>query len=409
VFRSAHWQSGARSAHAAPGFASQVDLSALFVERSLALLKPGGTVALLLPAKLWRSLSGGGVRRLLSTKASVTHLEDASESRHAFDAAVYPSLLVARAETRKPCVTVVVHGADGERSWPTTLERTAFDATAGAPWVLLPPDARCAFEKLRAAGTPLAATAFGAPRLGVKSGCNAAFLVRRVDEARGIAAVVDSAGEAGCVEADMLRPALRGDGVRAWRSAESGMHIVWTHDSAGPLVALPRRCADWLSRHRGALTHRADAKGSKRWWSLFRVDAADTRRTRLVWADFGRRPRALVLQAGDSTVPLNTCYVLSVDEPSDVWALAAILNSRIAAAWLNAIAEPARGGYRRYLGWTVGQLPIPAAWSAERAALAAEAQAAASGSGVDIDECVRRAYGLRENDLDALLAFAPCT
>ncbi len=409
VFRSAQWQSGARTARAAPGFASQVDLSALFVERSLALLKPGGTMALLLPAKLWRSLSGGGVRQLLATRASVVHLEDASESRHTFDAVVYPSLLVARSETQTQGLTVVVHGPDGERTWPTTLERSAFDATAGAPWVLLPPDARRAFERIRAAGTALALTPFGAPRLGVKSGCNAAFLVRRVDEVRGFAAVIDSAGESGCVESNLLRPALKGDSLRAWRVAESGTHIVWTHDDNGPLMQLPRRTADWLSRHRGALVQRADAKGNKRWWTLFRVDAADARRTRMVWADFGKRPRALVLPAGDNTVPLNTCYVLPCEDPTDAWALAAILNSRIAAAWLNAIAEPARGGYRRYLGWTVGQLPIPTSWATVRESLAKSGKAAAAGRGDShIDDCVRAAYGVDAGDLAALVDFTPC-
>jgi hypothetical protein len=408
VFRSAHWQTGARSARAAPGFASQVDLSALFAERSLALLKSGGTLALLLPAKLWRSLSGGGVRQLFATRAAVTHLEDASEARHTFDAVVYPSLLVARNESRPQHVTVVVHGVAGERSWPTTLARSAFDATPGAPWILLPPDARCAFERIRAAGPPLAMTSFGAPRLGVKSGCNAAFLVHRADEARGLAAVVDASGESGTLERNVLRPALKGDSLRAWRAAESGLAIVWTHDDAGPLASLPRRTADWLARHRGVLSHRADAKGTKRWWTLFRVDAADSRQTRLVWADFGRRPRALVLPAGDSTVPLNTCYVLPSEDPDDAWALAALLNSRIAAAWLNAIAEPARGGYRRYLGWTVGLLPVPRAWPSERAALADAGRTAAAGNDSALDESVRRAYGLEESAVEALLAFAPC-
>ena len=412
VFRFAHWQSGARTARVAPGFASQVDLSALFAERSLGLLRAGGTMSLLLPAKLWRSLSGGGLRHLLSTRASLMRLEDASESRHLFDAVVYPSLLVARAEPpRSPSVSVVVHDAQGERTWPSTPDRMAFDATRGAPWVLLPPDARQAFEHVRTAGTPLATTAFGAPRLGVKSGCNAAFLVRRVDEARGLAAIVDAAGESGCVESVHLRRVLRGDGLRAWHATESEMHIVWTHEANGaPLARLSARTAEWLGRHRSALVDRADAKGSKRWWTLFRVDAADPRKTRVVWADFGKRPRALVLEAGDATVPLNTCYVLACDDSCDAWALAALLNSRIAAAWLNAIAEPARGGYRRYLGWTVGQLPIPREWPEVRTLLTRAAKAAAGGrDNGALDDAVCAAYRVGAEELAPLLDFAPCT
>ena len=74
------------------------------------------------------------------------------------------------------------------------------------------------------------------------------------------------------------------------------------------------------------------------------VDAADARTARVVWADFGRRPSALVLPAGDPTVPLNSCYALPCRDPRDALAVAALLNSPLAAAWLNALAEPARGG-----------------------------------------------------------------
>ena len=100
VFRRAAWERGAAAARAGSGFAAQVDLAALFVERSLDLLRPGGVVALLLPVKLWRSLAGGGVRRLVAERAALIALEDWSDSPHAFDAAVYPSLLVARATRR---------------------------------------------------------------------------------------------------------------------------------------------------------------------------------------------------------------------------------------------------------------------------------------------------------------------
>ena len=49
---------------------------------------------------------------------------------------------------------------------------------------------------------------------------------------------------------------------------------------------------------------------------------------------------------------------------------AALLNSPLAAAWLGAIAEPARGGYKRFLAWTVALLPLPRDWPRARAILA---------------------------------------
>lgn len=94
--RDAAWMHGATVARAGRGFASQVDTSALFVERSLSLCTTHGVVSLLLPAKLWRALSGGGLRRLLIEHSELLALEDWSEAAHAFEATVYPSLLLVR-------------------------------------------------------------------------------------------------------------------------------------------------------------------------------------------------------------------------------------------------------------------------------------------------------------------------
>lgn len=404
VYRLAPWAAGAAGARAAPGFASQVDLAALFVERSVALLRRPGVLSLLLPVKLWRSLAGGGLRQFLMRRAHVVRLEDLSESKHAFDAAVYPSLLVARTGDAGPtnAMTLAIHDRGSHRAWKSRATDVAFDASPGAPWLMLTPEARAVFDRVRAAGTPLSASAFGAPRLGVKSGCNAAFVVRVTDTAREVATIVDADGESGTVELALLRPALRGAAVEPWARRACDEWILWTHDARGaPLARLPDRARAWLLRRYGDLTARSDAARTRRWWSLFRVDAADTTLARVVWADFGRRPRALVLEAGDSAVPLNSCYVLRCADVRDAWALTALLNSRLASAWLNALAEPARGGYRRYLGWTVGLLPIPSDWQRAREILAA----ARCTDDDALLEAVLAAYRLSRPDVAALLDF----
>jgi hypothetical protein len=85
-----------------------------------------------------------------------------------------------------------------------------------------------------------------------------------------------------------------------------------------------------------------------------------------------------------------------------------LLNSPIVAAWLNALAEPARGGYRRYLGWTVSLMPLPTDWSAARDKLAPIADRAINGSPPDADTllaAVLKAYHLRERDVEPLLLW----
>jgi hypothetical protein len=122
----------------------------------------------------------------------------------------------------------------------------------------------------------------------------------------------------------------------------------------------------------------------------------------------GKTPRAAVLPAGDPAVPLNSCYVVACDREEDAHALAAVLNSMVAIAWLNALSEPARGGYHRYLGWTVALLPMPRDWERARTLLSPLGMRAAAGLDLPADELTRavaRAYRIRPAELEPLLAW----
>ena len=411
VFRDAAWISGAERAGAGSGFAAQVDLAALFVERSLGLTAPSGVLALLVPAKLWRSLAGGGTRALLARGARLLRLEDWSDAPCAFDAAVYPSVLVA---TKPACGPDELHATIRRRSlevtWCTTPAAIRFDpADPASPWLLMPPVVRAAFDRVSAHGHSLSDCSLGRPTLGVKCGCNEAFVVEVGDRHAGTLTVTAGA-RSGVVEHELARPLLRGETVAAWRLPASSSAIVWTHGADGtPLAALPHHAARWLAPWRSRLATRSDLRGARQWWSLFRTEAADCRRTRVVWCDFGRAPRAAVIPAGDPTVPLNSCYVLACENPDDALAVAALLNSTLAAAWLNSVAEPARGGWHRYLAWTVALLPLPLDWPRARSLLAPVARRAILGEPPGTAELLEHAcaaYRLKPADVAPLLAWS---
>lgn len=408
VLRRPAWAAGA-DACAGRGFGSQGDLAAPFVERSIELLRPDGVVALLLPAKVWRSLAGGGLRRLVAERATLVALEDHSQAPPEFDASVYPSLFVARRspERASASIAAAAHHGGSVRHWRIPAARLAYDRSPGAPWLLVPTDVRRAFDALRDAGTPLGATSFGRPWLGVKSGCNAPFIVRVHEE--GDPARVTSGDETGRVERALLRPVLRGEHVAAWHTEPSGECIVWTHAAAGDaLRALPPAAHDWLGRWRRQLERRSDARRLTRWWTLFRTEAADARRARVVWNDIGRTPRATLLLPRDPTVPLNTCYVARASRVDDALALTALLNAPIVAAWLAVLAEPARGGYHRYLGWTLAALPLPRDWPRAVSILAPLARMAIEGAVPDaatLDAAALDAFGIRGAAVAPLAAW----
>ncbi len=464
VAREAPWQTGAELAGAGAGFAAQTDLSALFVERALTLLRPGGTVALLLPAKLWRALAGGGVRRLLATEAVVTTVEDWSRSPHSFDAAVYPSLLVAvrsvspdvrkgrpgdgkeagataaqlltgstsdglagderpehpvpsedRHDSASPnMVRLAEWNGRGERRWCVPTATLALGGEDGAPWLLLPPDARRAFDLLRDRGQHLAAGPAGRPLLGVKSGCNEAFLFRRDSDGAVVpyaaGATAAARALANGVEASLLRPLARGEMMRPWRLEQSSGLILWPYDAGGaPLAELPPGARRWLDPWRGRLERRADARHTRYWWSLFRTDAAAHDTPRVVWADLGLTPRASMLEAGDPTIPINSCYALRCTSEQDALALTTLLNSPLMIAWLAALAEPARGGYHRYMSWTLALMPLPTNWTRARDVLAPLARRARAGESVSAEELTDVTcwcHGIQATTVAPLLAWA---
>jgi hypothetical protein len=195
-----------------------------------------------------------------------------------------------------------------------------------------------------------------------------------------------------------------------WRIESGNERIIWTHGRDGrPLERLPPRAERWFRAWRRRLVARADAHGSGRWWTLFRTEAAACDAARVVWADFGKSPRAAVLERSNPAVPLNTCYVARCADVQDAHALAAVLNSPLAAAWLGMIAEPARGRFRRYLGWTMSLLPLPSSWSAARETLAPIGERAAAGcppDGAELLDVVTRAYGLRPRTIRPLLDWS---
>jgi hypothetical protein len=101
--------------------------------------------------------------------------------------------------------------------------------------------------------------------------------------------------------------------------------------------------------------------------------------------------------------------VVRCEALSDAHALAALLNGPLVAGWLGALAEPARGGFHRYLGWTMALLPLPLDWSAGRDILAPLGERACAGTAVSTSELLAAAmsaYRLEMEDVAPLLAWA---
>ncbi|MBC7841048.1 MAG: N-6 DNA methylase [Gemmatimonadaceae bacterium] len=388
-------------------FGVQTDIAIPFTQRGLQLTRPDGTLAFLLPAKLWRSVSAGALRQYLLQHATPTHLRDHSANAGGFSAAVYPSAIVlqhipprsgdpAMHTGHVDCHSTNASGAPQQFRMPAAHLPVA--AHPGAPWRVIPENVRVAADTLAHAGTRWMDSILPSPSLGIKTGCNEAFLLNDADVPHALR--------------PWARPVMRGDQVRAWHAPDSqGAIVVPTDPDGRMLTRLPAPLQRHFAQHERALGARTDLRPREPWWSLFRTDLLTSSGWRVVWADIGRSLRATILAPHNTTVPRNTCYGVRLHDPVDAHALAALLNAPTTTAWLSLVAEPARGGYFRFLGWTVLALPMPH-WHRTRELLAPIAARFRRGEAVN-DETLHRAtleaYGIRHEDVAPLLDWTTDT
>jgi hypothetical protein len=323
------------SGHAYP---HRPDLAVAFLERGLELTTPGGILAMLVPAKIATAGYGAAARHGLATSTSLVAVADLTGRLDAaFDATVYPLALVTRRSPPRPShrVRTALHLRDCSRVPQTSLR-------GGGPWILGKDRLRRTIESVLSEH-PTLAEHFSC-HLGVKTGANGVFLSPSED-----------------LEPELLRWAVRGRDLHAFR-AEPSTRLLWPCDEKGnPLQSLPACTAAYLRPHEPALRARADYQTGP-FWALFRTGPASARH-RVIWADLDRRLTAVALTApGDERlIPLNSCYVAVAPTKSEAERLSAWLN----CTWIRVIAcqgaVPAAGGFVRFNAGTVGALPLPTA------------------------------------------------
>ena len=392
-----------RHTTAGTAFGVQTDIAIPFTQRGLELTRHGGILAFLLPAKLWRSVAAGALRQHLLLHATPLHLRDHSANAGGFAAAVYPSAIVLKrriahtGEQPMPTHHIECHTSDARgTAQHFSIDPAHLPATehVGAPWRLVPAEVRLAADTISRSGTRWSDTIFPPPSLGIKTGHNEAFLVADADVPHALR--------------PWTRPVLRGDHVAAWHAPDSDTAIVIPCDADGRMLTrLTPPLARHFAAHQRALEARTDLRPREPWWSIFRTDLLGSTGWRVVWADIGRALRAMILPPHARAVPLNSCYGVRVHDPVDAHALVALLNAPTTTAWLSLVAEPARGGYHRFLGWTVLALPLPD-WQRAREILAPIAARARRGEPLSTETLHRatlETYRITHHDVAPLLAW----
>ncbi|HSK20260.1 MAG TPA: hypothetical protein VK912_13995 [Longimicrobiales bacterium] len=411
---------------------AQVDLAFLFLERSLRLLRVRGTLGMVLPAKLFRSLAPGGARALLLGDTHISSIEDHSlDQRAVFDADAFTAVVIAQrvdaAEAgTPPAVSVRMTRSNGD-PLEFVADRADLPLRPGdvrSPWLLAPPGCAAALRRMQGAGRQLGESGLSVRR-GAMTGANDVMIVHDVQPRIGDLAHIRAEGYyrpgsadrrrfAGHVEASALRPVLRGTDVKPWRTSVE-RHVLWTPANHDPRTPAPRRLAAFLARHSGAFNKPAHRLGT-----LQRLSPGMYGH-KVVWSDLASDLRAAAVPAsirtvvgtGSPIVPLNTVYFIGTRTDRDALLLAAYFNSMPVRTFARAIAERAKDAHFRFFAWTIAMLPLPMRWrdgsTANRIlhiSLRAHRDAAIEPCDrEELDRLVAHAYGLDRQHIEDLVAF----
>jgi hypothetical protein len=403
--RAPGWLPPARSPGQVVAAGSQLDLSLLFLERSVRLLAPGGVLAILIPAKALRALYGASTRRMLLRDLEFVLIEDhALDQRSIFRADAFAAVLILRRTRSQPRpeapppiaapdqevrVRMVRRGTEPLEFRARAADLPLFEGDPASPWLIAPPEVAVVLRRMQRAGRPLGEHPGFRVRRGVMTGANEVLVLSSVSPKLGGLARVEATGFASArrrgttaraagryrayLETSSLRPLVRGADIDAFRY-RAGAHVIWCHDQQGGVVEAPPRLHRYLHRHREALEARPGWKPGRPLGSVFRI-TADTLQPKVAWHDLSDRLRAVALPARVSfdgaereLIPLNTAYFLPVPDERDALLLSAILNSLPVGVFARAIAERAKDARFRFFAWTMACLPLPEGWRTHAAA-----------------------------------------
>jgi SAM-dependent methyltransferase len=392
VCMGAGWRRGARLGKGSRGFARQVDYSIAFVERGMDLLKPGGRLGFVITSKIMHALYGNALRKKLLDESRLIRLVDYSLHATSLfeDATNYPLILTF--EARKPLpsdqMTIKAVGPQQQHLEFSTnqdsLPLLSYDRES--PWLLVPPSVLKAFRHMQGSDNhlrPLLGEVQGhQPQRGVVTSLNDVFIVKRVEvvpEAPDEVIIYSEGfynkrlpeGERqryrARIEKSLLRRLIRGENIGAWQYKLQD-YIVWTHeDKTGKVLPdLPPKARAYFRQFEDKLRRRSDYKNNMPIWQIFRV-SPEKLEHKVSWPELSNRMEVVYLPAQREdnllgkclTIPIQTSYILPVENEATGYVVAAWLNSLPVRAYVASFAERARGAYFRHISWVLGLLPVP--------------------------------------------------
>lgn len=380
----------------------RADLYIPFIERSLSLLKKGGTLGFICADRWMKNRYGGPLRALVAKEFHLKiHVDMTDTPAFHSNVIAYPAIIIVSRD--KPGVTRLAYRPEIDSAVLTGLVpqllakrppkeieavRELAGVTAGSePWILESPDQLALVRRLEQ-DFPSLEEAGCKVGIGVATGADEAF-IGRFDELD----VEDDRKQRLVMTRDIL------NGTVEWR----GFGVINPFADSGGLVDLDHypRLKRYLEARKDVIARRHCAQKSPGNWyrTIDRITPSLTAKPKLLVPDI--KGEANIVYEGGLLYPHHNLYFITADE-WDLRALQGVLLSGIARLFIATYSTRMRGGFLRFQAQYLRRIRVPK-WKHVPEALRRELREAAEAQ--DLAACNRAAfilYGLNKEERSAL-------
>lgn len=336
----------------------RADLYVAFIERSLRLLAPGGTLSFICADRWTLNRYGAPLRNLVSSRYSVRSYIDLHQaSPFESEVIAYPSIFVIANEAQSVArVAKMKEGSPAESLRILRALQRKRPGTSGdvleyeswfhgdEPWIITSPEHRRALLDLETRFEPI--ETYAKVGIGVASGADRIFIVQGDD--------VD-------IERDRLVPLVMRSDIEKGKIRDANRYIINPFNESGRPIDLTRfpRLAKYFGEHREILEKRHVARKNRRAWyrTIDRVYPKLVARPKLLIPDIAGS-NEVAFDPGRFHPHHNLYYVVS--DQWDLEVLGGLLSSRVALFFIWSYAVKMRGGYLRFQAQYLRRIRVPA-------------------------------------------------
>lgn len=377
----AFYQSAA--SHYATADRMNFDKYAVFVERSLQLLRPDGRLGVIIPHKFMATQAGRPLRGILSADRLLEEVTHFGAQQVFAGVANYTCILVADKAGQDQFTLERVldidrwrYGRLGARAVISTAALTA------EPWEIAHPTAMAAFDRMRQAhGARLGAVAdiF----VGLQTSADDVYALKAVSETADEIEVVWN-GRRWSIEKGILRPFLRDIQLTAYRRATANSWLIFPYEEVegrqkliqpDDLARLYPGCLEYLEARRGELERRNVSGGAadeQQWYQFGRSQSlAKFNTPKVVVQVLALEPRYAYDDANSMFTGGGNGPFYGVREvancPFSLNFILAVLCHPLSEAMIRTRTSVFRGGYYSHGKQFLQGLPVPDPGEQERA------------------------------------------